>query len=202
MSCYIELTYHPVSQAAQLTINHHEFDRPGSRMQKVLVGKPMNQWLEAATRGYLQWNGFLPELVSEINEIVFEIVFKGNGEDYGRFSAAVQRQAAALSESGFDPIAMKLTHMECFSTKQLLDQMRRLRKSWNISISTQNLMFRRDRLDARLEADLTMDQLFTLIEDYADLISQMQRSADASARPKLAEMRKAWENLLDREVRR
>lgn len=202
MSCHIELIYHPISQAAHLTINHHEFDRQSSRMQKIIINKSMNQWLEATTCGYLRWNGFLPELVSEINEINFEIVFEGNSEDYSRFFEAVQRQAAALSENSFDPIDMKLTHRERFSAKQMQDQMRRLRKCWNVPVPNQSLIFQRDRLDARLESNLTVEQAFTLIEDYIDLIHQMQHSIAASERLKLVEMRREWESLLDREVKR
>lgn len=202
MSCYIELIYHPISQAAQLKINSREFVRPGSRMQKILIGKPMNRWLEAVTCGYLRWNGFLPELVSEINEISLEIVFEGNREDYSCFLDGVQRQAGALLESGFDPIDLKLTHRERFSAKQLQDQMRRLRNSWNVSVPSQSLMLRRDHLDARLESNLTLEQAFVLIEDYIDLIHRMQHSVAVSERQKLIKMRREWESLLDREVKR
>lgn len=202
MSCYIELIYHPISQATQLTIDHHAFFRQGSRMQKTLIGKPMKQWLEPTVRSYLQWNGFLPELVSEINEINFEIVFEGNIEDYRCFSEAIQRQAASLSESGFEPIDMKLMFKERFSANQLREQMRVLRKNWAIQIPTQNLMLQRDRLDGRLEEELTMEQILKLIEDYLDLIHQMQlqRNISEGERRKLAEMRKAWESLLSWEV--
>ncbi len=204
MSCYIELLYHPISMATQLTINHHAFVRQGGRMQKIIIGKPMKQWLEPTVCSYLKWNGFLPELVSEINEISFEIVFEGNSEDYRLFCEAVQRQAITLSESGFDPIDMKLTFRERFSTKQLQDQMRRLRKSWPVPIPTQTLIFQRDRLDARLEDELTMEQILTLIEDYLDLIHQIQLQCDIPEvdRQKLVKMRKAWESMLDREVKR
>lgn len=201
MSCHVDLIYNPFSQAARLTINHLEFARPGSKIQKMIVNKPMNHWLEAMTCGYLQWNGFLPELVSETNEIHIEFVFEGNTEDYYRFSEAIRRQAAALSESGFDPIDVRIIHKERYSIQQLQDHMHRLRKEWNAAVPTQSLILHRDRLDHRLESDLNAEETITLIEEYIDLIRQMQRTAAEAEKAKFIEMHKAWEALLDREDR-
>ncbi|MBR4039920.1 MAG: hypothetical protein IKJ11_07465 [Clostridia bacterium] len=199
MPCYVQLIYNPFSQAARLMINHAGFARQGSKIQKMVIHKPMSHWLEALTCGYLQWNGFLPELIAEINEIDVDMVFEGNREDYSLFSEAVHRQAAALTERGFDPVEIRLTHRERFTIGQLQDQMRTLRRGWNVPVSTQSLMFRRDRLDSRLKSEMSAEETVSLIEDYIDLIRQIQKAADEAERMKVIEMRRAWEALLSRE---
>ena len=108
----------------------------------------------------------------------------------------------SIVEAAPPPIDMKLTFRERFTAKQLQEQMRRLRKSWQVSVPTQALMLQRDRLDARLEEDLTLERTLTLIEDYLNLIHQIQRDAAEADRQKLVDMRQTWESLLGREVKR
>lgn len=201
MSCQVDLIYNPFSQAARLTVNRQEFTRQGSKLRKMIIDKPMSDWLEPVTRGYHQWNGFLPELIAEINEIAVTLVFRGNREDFLRFSAAVNRQAETLTESGFEPVCVTLAHIEQYSLRQLRERMIALRRDWEVSMPNQSLLLARDRLDSRLEADAGGEGTLTLIEDYVDLIRQVQRAAPAGDRPRLAEMRRSWEALTEREVR-
>lgn len=200
MSCTVKLIYNPYSQAATLQKDEQEFSRSGSRMDKCLIGKPMSDWLEANVKGYRQWNGFLPELMAEINEDDIRLIFSGKEEDYQHFTEAVLRQNTVMAENAGQQIKLEIEYVEMFSVKKLLQQMKELRTIWdkqNIYGATQQLNWELDALDAQLKTLTDEMAARKLGEDYIQLLVKMVSVEESVERKnKMIKMRWKWENLL------
>ena len=200
MSSRIEVIYKPSTQAAQLRIDGTEFHRAGSRIQQMLVGKAIDQWLEPLTRGYRQWDGFLPELATETNEERFEIVFSGSEADYARFAGEVRRQEAMMAENGFARIELELAFHDLCSPEQLLGDMRKLRRDWKAPLSDQMLSIRRSKLDALLKEAQTPEEVRQLYGDYRELIHEAYLACkNPEAKESLRQLQNAWNALSNEE---
>lgn len=201
MSCTVKLIYNPYSQAATLQKDEQEFSRSGSRMDKCLIGKPMSDWLEANVKGYHQWNGFLPELMAEINEDDIRLIFSGKEEDYQRFTEAVLRQNTVMAENAGQQIKLKIEYVEMFSVKKLLQQMKELRTIWdkqNIYGATQQLNWELDALDAQLKNLTDEMAAMKLVDDYIRLLTEMVKvEKSMERRKKMIDMSWKWKNLLE-----
>lgn len=203
MSCSVTLCYNAYSQAATLTCDTCNLDREGSKIKKALIGHPMSDWLDARTKGYLQWNGFLPELVTELNDVDITLTFEGTNEDYARFAEAVRRQAVALQATEFDTIQLNIKHTEAFSARKLLANMRALRKQWKTLFPTQKLIFKRNDLDYQLNSDsLTAQEILALYDSYYDLLRELPRHLEGNDQQTANKMYHNWEALLQSERRR
>ena len=183
MEKLVELIYSPFSQAARLYWNNQALCPTRSKLEQFVIGKPMDRWLEPVTVGYQCWNGFLPELVVEINEDVFTLSFSGTRKNFQRFCATIHKQEATLDLIGFVPGGITLQHIEKYEPLQMRDALRELRTHWMLNVPTQKLLIVRDRLDERLEAiDETAnpDDVWELIDDYVKFVTETLHQTNTS----------------------
>ncbi len=171
----IEIEYNPFYQAASLKINEKVYDRPGSKLNSSLVGKPMCDWLQPQRNSYHQWDGFLAELMNEINTEHFDLTFIGVADDYASFCAEISSQTNYVKELGFCPGRYGCSFREKYSSEQIISQVRILRDRCPSSLPTQELYIMRDAINDVLNQpeQLSIDATRELVEDFRKFVSRL-----------------------------
>lgn len=169
----VELIYNPFSQSASLRINGKNFSRPGSRLDDFLIGKPASRWLSPSCSGYSRWEGILTEIVTEINTDCFTMKFVGLPGDYELFKTGVKEQSVYLDEWGYSADEIVICYVKQFTSDQIVQKLRRLRKKCDGNLSTQELYILRDNLDDFLNGPVP-----ETIEDTRELFDLFHRFLD------------------------
>ena len=122
------LRYNPYIQSAELLIDNGKV-RLSGRLGAFITGQPISEWLEAYSIGYRHWEGFLPELVSDLNEDNLSLKFSGITEDFAKFHAAIIRQNQQLQRMGYSPSEWTLEHVPAFLPERIIPAMSQLVKT-------------------------------------------------------------------------
>ena len=117
----VDLYYNPYFQTASLYTSGTL--RNSGRLGGFISGKPMDKWLEAYSEGYIRWQGFLIELITDLNDDELAIKFIGLPEDYETFHEAVISQNLRVRQMGYSPSAWSVKNVPAFlpeGTSQML----------------------------------------------------------------------------------
>lgn len=132
------------------------FFQGAARLSEHLEGRPMSEWLTARRTGYQRWDGFLPEVMRELNEDELEILFLGIPEDWEVFQRALHLQESDVERMGFSSGSYEADYVEKFLPDQvqeaLLAHRRGVKSRAAMVPPTQELLMRMDELDAQLFA--------------------------------------------------
>ena len=169
----VELIYNPFSQSARLRIDGRNFNRPGSRLNAFLIGKPASKWLSPSCSGYSRWDGVLAEIVTEINTDCFTMKFVGLPEDYELFKAAAKEQSGYLEELGYSAGEIMIRYVRQFTSGQIIQKLRELRKKCDGKLATQELYILRESLDSLLTGPDP-----ETIGETAEIVDQFHRFLD------------------------
>lgn len=112
-----DLYYNPYLQSASLYVAGKP--RITGRLGAFIDCKPMNEWLEPYSRGYRRWEGFLPELVADLNEDSIDIKFTGLPEDYETFHAALLSQNIRVQRLGYKPSSWSSSNIPAFLPEKI-----------------------------------------------------------------------------------
>lgn len=115
----VNLSYNPYLQTARLYVNDQLWKKGGDRLGSFVVDHPMEMWLAPYVRGYLRWNGFLPELMSELNDDEIDLNFAGTTEDYTYLQNELRTQCELVEHSGYSSSQWKLKHTAFFLPETL-----------------------------------------------------------------------------------
>lgn len=115
----VNLAYNPYLQTAKLYVDKQLWKKGGDRLGSFVVDRPMEMWLTPYVRGYFRWNGFLPELISELNEDAIDLNFAGTTADYTCFQRALGTQCEFVTRNGYSGSRWKLHHTVFFLPETL-----------------------------------------------------------------------------------
>ena len=166
----IDLIYNPYSCAAELYINGSPCLRGKGRFEDMIIGRPMEEWLEWRTVSYKRWRGFLLELMERINDDALEITFGGVESDYERLRDALEGQCAIVTEAGYadDGWTLRFDDSRYFTQEKVLNALKGIRADAIVIPPTQALLLEMKDLDAQLGngSGLSSEQLRALMEGY------------------------------------
>lgn len=190
----IDLIYNPLSREASLRIDGVSYAPADSRLSDFMLGRDIDSWLSFRTESYRRWNGFLCELICELNDDELDLTFHGEGSDYRRLLDELPAQQALINETGFSIESCTFSHREAYNAAELAGRMLAMRAAHreNRCIPpTQMLMMKMDVLDEQLENpdDLDAAGLFRLHAEIVQLYRQSARQCPDRLRPR-------WENAL------
>lgn len=200
MSSFVDLQYNPYSQAASLRINGREFNRPGSRLHMFVVDKPIHAWLEPVTRGYQQWNGFLPELLMEINDDHVTVTFFGLEDYYLAFSRSMTEQMTTAERLGFDAAAVKYRFTEAYAPQKIVESILKIWQNCGVAVPTQRLSLHREALEDELRnlkdsPPETVDQVMDLVDAHIAFANDFLHAIAKTAPQQRAEIQSLREKL-------
>ena len=197
MQMQVKVIYNPFTQAAMLGIDGADNRHSSSKIYQFVERQPMDSWLDARTSSYQHWNGFLVELVTELNEDDICLSFYGTQEDNRVFVEGINQQSVFLEEIGFSAKQITFSYTEKYTVNVVLQEMKRLREKWNVPVPTQELILRRDYLDGLLETTTDIEDVYRLVVEYVKLISDILHTVNLEADRKFARaMRNEWEKLI------
>lgn len=195
----IEIEYNPFCQAATLTIDGNVFDRPGSKINASLIGKPMCDWLRPRTSSYQQWEGFLAELMNEINDERFELIFCGLADDYAIFCEELSYQSDNVKELGFSPKIYRCQFQEKYAPEQIVSQLKSFQKKCPSSLPTQELYIMRDAINEVLSQSesLSIEEIRVIVDDFRNFLNKLCNEIKYSSKEQHQKLREMIHQLDD-----
>lgn len=120
-----DLRYNPYIQSAELIIDCGRVKLSG-RLGAFITGQPISEWLYSYSRGYRHWEGFLPEIISDLNEDNIALRFAGITEDFIKFQTTLLNQNQQVRRMGYSSSAWTLEHVPEFLPERIIPAMHKL----------------------------------------------------------------------------
>lgn len=175
-----------------LNQTHWEIDgvffKGEGRLSDHMEGRPMSDWLPARRESYKRWDGFLPEIMKELNEDELEFHFIGRQEDYLTFRQALLLQEESVERLGFAAEGYAVCFLEKFAPDGVRKSLRAHREKAKGRASmvppTQGLLLKMDALDALLfdPAPVTIELLVRLRRGYDEVYGDCASSCEEAKR--------------------
>lgn len=164
------------------------FFRGEGRLSDHVEGRPMSDWLPARRESYQRWDGFLPEIMKELNEDELEFRFIGIQEDYLTFQQTLRMQEESVERLGFAVEGYVVCFLEKFTPYSVCESLRahreRAKSRASLVPSTQELLLKMDALDALLfdHAPATIELLDQLRRGYDEVYGDCASSCEEARR--------------------
>lgn len=180
----VELSYNPYDQKSFLWVDGEAYAYKGSRVSEFVTGRPMEQWISDYSVSYKHWEGFLPELIEELNDDELNLVFWGIKEDYEIFSAGIKQTYEDVRNRGFEPGHCCLSWKSKYAPEDMLCLFRRFGREKLGMLTTQMEIIRMESLcDRMMQADsMEIEELQKISRSLAEILRD---AADASQTEKL-----------------
>lgn len=133
-----DLYYNPYLQSARLFVSGKP--RITGRLGAFIDSKPLCEWLESYSRGYRRWEGFLPELVADLNEDSLDIKFMGLPEDYAKFHEVLLSQNIRVQQLGYNPSSWSSRNVPAFLPEKIAPLLLQLTSSLMPSVPSQEAL--------------------------------------------------------------
>lgn len=188
----VNLSYNPYLQTAKLYVDEQPWKKGGDRLGSFVVDHPMEMWLSPYVRGYLHWNGFLPELMSELNEDVIALTFTGIAADYTRFQNALETQCGLVERSGYNASQWKVKHTEFFLPKTLGPVLEKYLDTIAPQAPSQNssILFKLIRESFQAEREYTVESLRQKYKDICVALDDAIQYCELSDQKKIHKWKK------------
>ena len=109
------LSYNPYARRTYLNIDGIERKESSRRIDTFITGKDINMWLSPFVDSYRRWNGFVPELMDELNDDELRISFLGTSEDYKKVVRAIEEQKKIAEGCGYSSENLSIAYKERYS---------------------------------------------------------------------------------------
>lgn len=177
MSRLIAIEVNPYLDRTHWEIDGAFFKGEG-RLADRMEGRPMSDWLPARRESYQRWDGFLPEIMKELNEDELEFRFIGTQKDYLTFRQALRMQEDSAERLGFAAEGYAVCFLEKFTPDSVRESLRVHREKAKSRVSmvppTQGLLLKMDALDALLfdDAPAAIELLAQLRGGYEEVYGE------------------------------
>ncbi len=121
----VKIYYNPYLNSTRLITDGEERQQKGRRVNEFIVGQSLESWLAPYVFSYHKWDGFLPELMADLNDDELDIYFYSVAEFFPRFSAALEQQRALIVERGYSPDLWKCQCIACYDLRKIQEKLRK-----------------------------------------------------------------------------
>jgi len=95
--------YNPYLESTRLVIDGSKHRASGKRLDEFVIGQPLRSYLSPCVFSYRRWNGFLSELIEELNDDEIELSFYTLPEYFAMIREELIKQSSSIEEKGYDP---------------------------------------------------------------------------------------------------
>ena len=180
------LHYNPYLQSAKIFISGKL--RTSGRLGTFISGQPMSEWLDAYSRGYRRWNGFLPEFITDLNEDELSLKFTGLTADCEKFRESLLRQNQQVQRLGYNSSAWTLENIPAFLPEKIIPVILTFAASLATQAPSQDSLIALEAIDE----EENLPTVARVKELYARLSSAIEKAADY-CRDLLPEKVQRWE---------
>lgn len=193
----IHVEYNPYLKKSHIHIEGSYYLNTG-KLSEHIEDHDMGEWLFPHRVSYQNWNGFLPELMLELNEDELDIIFAGAPRDYEIFRESIQEQDQEIGQYGFEPGRCTVAFQEKFSDSNIQELLTQHRKNmgnghpemlWPLTPET---VVRMMTLDEKLFGSMNLSEmeLNSLRKDYLSVYQEIVESKEWNESK--AEVKEKW----------
>lgn len=115
----VKIYYNPYLESTRLIIDGEERTHGVSRLEEFIVGQPLDKWLSPYVFSYQKWNGFLPELMDDLNDDEVHITFFSLPQYVPRLAEEFDKQTSLIEEKGYSSDLWRCDCEEFFLPKDV-----------------------------------------------------------------------------------
>ncbi len=163
----IKIIYNPYCEDTRLAVDGIEHKDSKSRVDRFILGKPMENWVFARMESYLRWEGILPELMEELNDDELEIFFYGIPEHFEMLQSGLKKQLTLIEEKGYSSSAWTLQMKKRFLPEEIRELVLKFVQGKKLYAPDQHSLLIFENTEERLKSsqDLGINELKDIWEE-------------------------------------
>ena len=183
----VQLSYNPYLCETDLFVEEQRWEKSFGRLGTFVVGQAIESWLPSYRKGYRRWNGFLPELMSELNEDAINLTFLGVPEDFFLFQSKLDEQRGILADIGYSDSYYKVCFQEVFLPENVGKVLLRFAQATASRVPSQHASFLLDLVLEQLgekrplTVEVVRESVLNMRKAFADAIAYCGNAAHSKA---------------------
>ena len=193
----VVLSYNPYSRRTSLNIDGTERKDSSRRIDTFITGKDIDIWLSPYVHSYRRWNGFVSELMDELNDDELTITFRGTSGDYQRVISAISEQKKIAESNGYSSERLRVLYRERYTPEVVRGTLLKCVHVWRSRAKLQLSLNLLNMAEQELSGTelLTIKNLQSMYDSLVDVLKNELENIPDTEQPRKRVWEKAQKDL-------